>query len=209
MTKERAREHESTAKAHREEGDFEQAGEYFTVAAYEQFGHQPPLKYDHLYGQLISDGMYDLLHAAVCYRLAGKPDRSQNRCERGILIAEDMRDRMQELPVPSNEYDQARRGVWDEFIGDFRIVAGQKSAERAYDEARSIYEVADEFELSFAEREHLNLIQFYEDLALATGRDLDDWYDRKSKITFPEWIGFKRDQLPRLYESLIQSGTWG
>lgn len=204
MTKDGAHEHKSKAEDCRENGEFEQAGEHFTAAAYEEFGILPSRRfYQHR-----SHGLYYLLHAAVCYRLAELDDRCHNRCEQGRLICEDVQARVMELPTPENDYDRVRRGAWDEFIGDFYVIAGQECAEAAYDRARSTYETADEIHLGFAEWEHLHLIWFFESLALAVNQNLDTWYDRKSELSFPEWIDHKREQLPAYYDRLIQAGTW-
>ena len=206
MTNNWAQKHQSTAESHRAKGAFEHAGEYFTLAGYAQVSHRPPGRF----GQSISRGLYYLLHSVVCYRLSRHPSaRDQIRCDQGVLLVEDMQERLSEKPTPANEFDRARVGAWDEFRGDFATLAGDsEEAEQAYDAAKECYKKAENFDLGFAEREHRDLIQFYEDLALASGEELSDWYERKTDLSFPEWINHKREHLPAYFETVIERGKW-
>ena len=196
--------HMERAKEYRDNEDFERAGEHFTATAYEEFGVPRPEQYC----QHQSRGLYNLLHAAVCYRLAGLDRRCRLRCERGILTCKEMKARVMELPTPENAYDRTRRGAWDEFIGDFRVIARQDGAESAYEQAQSIYNTAGECQLGFAEWEHLHLTWFFEHLASGAGVSLDTWYEQRLDLTFSEWVDYKRRHLPEYYDRLTEAGTW-
>lgn len=205
MTYERASEHASTAKSLRAKREFGDAGEYFTLAAYEQLGDSPSKRF----GMIVSRGLYYLLHGTVCCALARLTDLSRIRCEQGTLIAADIENRLRRKPRPANEYDQSRIGVWDEFTSDFLVIAGDRDgAAEAYDSARSTYEVAADFDLGFAEQEHMDAIRFYEDLRGACGEDMEGWYDVKADLTFPEWIDHKREHLPDYYDAVVEADEW-
>ena len=201
MTREQAYKTESIAENHRERGEFVRAGEYYTLAAYEYLGDHPPGRF----GKGVSKGLYYLLHSVVCYRLGTLSERARLRCEQGILVAQDMQERLQHKSTLENDFDRARAGAWDEFIGDFAVLADSPDrATEAYDAARATYTEAERFSLGVAEQEHMNLIAFYEDLARILDEDMEEWYDRRASLSFPEWIDHKRDQLPEFYETVIK-----
>ena len=205
MTVDGAHDHQATARKVRNSGDFNKAGERFTAAAYEWWGVQPRDGF----GTYIANGNYDLLNAAICYMVAGKEDRGENRCKQGVLVADDMHQWVHENTDPSYEYDRARRGAWKEFVGDFRTISGdEEAAAEAYDEAQSIYEIASGIDLEMVDREQRWLIQFYEDLIRGAGGNVEDWYDQKAKLTLSQWIDHKRIHLPRYYDWLLEKGKW-
>jgi hypothetical protein len=205
MTKDRANNYIKSARRSRKSGDFHDAGELFTTAAYEWWGVQPRDGF----GGFTADGTYSLLNAALCYKLAGEDGRCQNRCGQGILVAEDMHRWVHENTDPSYEYDRARRGEWKEFVGDFRTIAGdEEAAVTAYDEARSIYEIASKIDLEMVEEEQRWLMQFYRELIRGSGGNVQDWYDQRAKLTLPQWIDHKRIHLSRYYDRLLEKGKW-
>ncbi|MFC7079224.1 hypothetical protein [Halorussus caseinilyticus] len=69
-----------------------------------------------------------LFKACLCYRLADQNRQCRFAAQLGIQLAEEYAARMRERPEPTHPPDQAERGVWHEFIGDFRLVAGLEGA---------------------------------------------------------------------------------
>lgn len=204
MTIERAIAHSDTADDYRSRSEYGKAGEYYTAAAYEYFGHdtfEPP-------GQRVSHGEYMFLRAGICYLLHGKPDRCENRCRQGILVAEDMVDRALAKPTPDNFYDQARRGAWYEYVGDFRVLAHIEGADEAYDLALEIYNDAGDPETGFSEQEHMWLMAFFQSVAEAVGYDREEWNTVRTDYKLSEWLEYKRTRLPNLIDKLAKSGEW-
>ncbi|MFC7079131.1 hypothetical protein [Halorussus caseinilyticus] len=134
MSFNKAHEHEQAAQQHRENGDFVEAGECYTAAAYIYLADWPPTHR----GKNVSHGEYYLLNAATCYRLGGCTDRARNRCQQGVLIAEELLDRTKNIGG-TTAYDRARYAAWYEFIGDFRVVGILTEKVSAYERAEQIY----------------------------------------------------------------------
>lgn len=203
MTKERARKHKETAKKLRGNSEFAEAGDYYTVAGYEYLGGDIP----GFPATDVSHAEFLLLLASVCYRLAGLTGRCRNRCKQGILIAEDMNSR--HLPVPEDEYwyERARRGVWYEFIGDFRMVGELGGSQDAYEKAKQIYRQGKNPETGSAERENMELIYFYKQVA-SPEESVKDWDEIELRFSFTEWVDFKADSLQAELEELDKVKEW-
>lgn len=111
-----------------EDGKFEAAGDAYTEKAYLVLSHDSiTQKFDNQIGA----GLRDFLHAALCYRQANYMDRCRNRCQQGVLIAEDFRLYVVE--------DTGRRGLLAEFIGDFKTVGRLDDNSIAYNTAIQDY----------------------------------------------------------------------
>lgn len=204
MTEERARLYESEAKKKRSNSEYFDAGELFTLASYEYLGTGVP----GFPATVWCEAVYTLLLGSVCYRLANKEATCINRCEQGILIAEDLNDR--HLPGPEDEYwfERARRGVWYEYIGDFRTVAGIDGADTAYDEAKTIYRKGKDPETGFAEQEHMRLLEFFEQVAGLDPMEDEDWHRIRQDMPFTHWVDYKAEVLPKKLDELYERGEW-
>lgn len=204
MTLEKAWEHDETADNYRQQGMFHEAGDYYTIAAYEYLGTSPPTT-----GLSISHPVYVLLQAAVCYRLDDDFDRAVNRCHQGILISEDVLERVMEAETPENIYDDARRGAIYEYIGDFRVVGELNGVDEAYDNAIHIYQGAGDPETNYSEQEHMRLMDFFDLIATTVSDGLDtSWRRSLSGLTFTDWAEYKREKLPELLSDLYEYGKW-
>lgn len=180
------------------------AGEQFTLTAYQYLGQSsfsPP------YGHT-AWGLYALLMAGTCYIIGGEESRCKNRCRQGILIAEDIKHRVLAEPVPENIYDHARRGAWDEYIGDFRVLGQLEEADEAYDAAVEIYLDAGDPDTGFSEQEHMRLRQYFTEVAGATGYNSGELNRLRTSISFSAWIAYKREYFPDILDRLSKSEKW-
>jgi hypothetical protein len=69
-------------------------------------------------------------------------ERWRNRCETGILRAEDMSGRALSGPMPERDIHHADRGGWQEAIGLFCLGGNFDGVDEAYDRAFEVYEAA-------------------------------------------------------------------
>lgn len=186
------RKHRDNADEKRREKKFELAGDEYTIAAYEA------LAKSNLRGTAdISRGLYCLMSAAVCYRLGAELRRGQNRCEQGILIAEDLRDNL-------FEDDLSRGAMWEQ-IGDFRTIGDLNGATDAYETARKRYSSSgDPMEYACTE-EFDATINIFDRLAEAVDHEMS-------------WVKFKSSQLNRvdckitefasILKNVLQESQW-
>lgn len=145
-----ARDLSKHARELRQHGNVLEAANAYTAAAYEYAGAVE----EHVFpgtDETVS-AVGELLNAATCYRIAGDEFRTQNRCDAGILLAEDYINYIETESDTEDSFAAFRRGAWSEFIGDLRTVAGRDSASTAYDEAVSIYEAAGGEQFTFGEK---------------------------------------------------------
>lgn len=185
-------------------GNSVQAGEYHTLIAHEWLGKSLPTKF----GTKISGGEVALLRAAICYRLGGRLDRCENRCRMGILVAEDMIDRVFEMEPPENAYDRARRGAWYEYIGDFRCIGDFGDPGSAYDRAIEVYEDAGDPGTECSEQEHMYTMAVYNEVARALGRDPEPVETTQNDMTLTDWVEKKRETYPEMLTELDERGEW-
>lgn len=198
-----AREHRREADSHRRDGDFLTAGDYYMLGAYARFATGVPHLSDGI-------GLQYVLRAGTCYRLGGRLDRCRNVCEQGILRAEDRIDRVFSRPEPEYFVDRAARGIWHEYIGDFRVLAELEANDEAYDDAVTIYEEAGDPDLNSAETRIRGNISYFHDLAAGVSDEAVAQLEEHTGYgtTFTEWVAFKRDQYPVLIEKLLERGSW-
>ena len=206
MAYQKARDHESAADDRRRRGDFAEAGDQFSAAAYAYLGLADSLPTT---GLGITNTEFSFLPASVCYRLDARPDRATNRCKQGILIAEDVLERTLTVERPENSYDQARQGAPYEFIGDLRLLGQLDGVESAYDEAIRVYETAGDPNTGYSEQEHMRLMSFLDLVGSGVGQPLDDeWRTGMAGATLTDWVEHKRAQLPVVLDQLLEKGSW-
>jgi hypothetical protein len=206
--RERARELVEEAKTMCNEESLVEAGNLYTAAAHEY------------QGTVVGHGFPEpgatpatvnrLCHAATCYRIAGANSPVQNRCDLGILLAEEYVKYIDSVDFEDRSFADLRRGAWLECIGDLRTIAGRDDAEEAYDEAASIYESAGHWEFCMAEQEHMRLAGFFKSVRRGLGHEIPDdaLEQRPLGPTFSEWIEYKRERLPDLLDELETQGEW-
>lgn len=207
MTSEQARKISKRGNMARKDAKFVEAGDFYTVAGYEWFG-EGELK---IPGGWTSMGLLEFLQAATCYRLGDRLERCQNRCQQGILVAEDMAERALATDEPSNHYGKARRGAWFEYVGDFQLLGRLNSPGNAYEKAKEIYRDAGDPDLAIIEQEHMRLTWYFKRVAKPTGLDLDEFYRMQhhaNEGSLTQWVDYKQDHLPELIESLLSMDNW-
>lgn len=201
MATEHDESHVRRARSLREEGHLQEAGDSFTAAAYADLAKGTPS------ATWYSGGETNLERAALCYRIEGQIERCENRCRQGILIAEEMLDRVFET-TPDSEWGRARRGIWHEYIGDFRTLAGLPGSDAAYSRAEAVYRRNGDPETSYAEEEHPLMFNFYRSVVGAVEQDPGPFDSVASTLTFSEWVGVKRNRLAEAIEVLCDRGEW-
>lgn len=183
--------HEDRATEARAAGAFVEAGEQFERAA-DEYLQEPNLR--------VAWGLYYLLHATVCFRLAGATE-SVDRCVRRGLDATDR--------LRSEVVDEGPEvGMTHEFAGDFKVVGGRDDYEDDYHEAGRAYVDSDvAYDISWHAHPLFDQnLWFFDDLVDAAG------------VTVPEYVGhrvanvtrvlYKREELPGIVAGLVESGRW-
>jgi len=208
MTRDRAQKLLEAAQASRGQSQLAEAGDQYTRAACEYLGDAewelpPALSHGN-----IAFGLYALLCAGTCFRIAKLDTRCQNRVKQGILIAQDMEARVSAGPIPDNAYDHARQGAWHEFIGDFRAVGRLDGVSSAYDTAVEVYLAADDPETGYSELEHMRLFDFIYELSRGTEIETEQIDSVRTGCGFTEWVEFKRKHLPELLSQHDSQVTW-
>lgn len=201
MAKDTEKSHLDQAREFRHEGAFVEAGDRFTVNAYENLGRSTP----HVTWWGL--GLVNLQRAALCYRIGGRMDRCENRCRQGTLIAEDMIDHVFESD-PEYYWDRARRGCWYEHIGDFRVIGRMDDAATAYERAIEIYRTEGDPDTYLAEEEHIPLMELFRFISEAADRDHSPIDERENGMTFTDWVRHKQEELPVLIETLCERQQW-
>lgn len=205
MTLDEAHDHRNDAEAivHGEQ-DFPRAGDVYTTSGFARLGIRPPTRQ----GLNVGTGLVEFLYASTCYRLGDLQQRCVDRCQMGVLIANEMRERVHDREPPDNFYERARRGVWDEFVGDFRIIAGFDDPDAAYARAQKTYRDAGDPRTGYAEQIHIGLMGFVQRIEMGLGHDMDPWSNIRSEITLSEWVEYKREHLAEFLEELVKQGEW-
>lgn len=196
--------HRNRAIRLRTDGELVRAGEYYSLAGFARLSDDVPGRY----GIRVSGGVVNLLRAAICYRVGDRMDRCRNRCRMGILVAEDMHDRVFDAEQPENSYDRARRGVWQEYIGDFRCIGDIGDPDAAYENAIDVYEHAGDPDTFYSEQEHCYTMAVYHEVTKAVDRDSGPIDDYLNDMTFTDWVRKKQETYPLLLGELDQYDEW-
>lgn len=162
--------------------------------------------------------------AAVCYGLAEDQFRCVNRCQQGVLVAEDLLDHALSGEPPSNFYDRARRGAWYEYMGDFALIAREVADEHVtvrysddespgdlYERAKEIYVEAGDPGLTAVEADNDRALTFFTFVARGADFDLSQLETMRTyetEATLSEWIDYKHQELPKLLADLLATGEW-
>lgn len=204
MPKDRDQAHKEHADELRNADQYIEAGEYYTLSAYGRFGLSVP----NTYGTKVSLGMAALLRGAVCYRVGGRLDRCQNRCRQGILVAEDMIERVFDMEPPDYPYDRARRGAWHEYVGDFRCIGDVGDPDAAYERAIEVYLEAGDSDTICSEQEHWYTMAVYREVANAVDADPGPIDDHRNDMTLSDWVERKQTTYPALLTELTSVGKF-
>lgn len=206
---EKARNLSKEARRLRQSNDLTEAADRYTAAAHEYAGTVEGHVFPGSDSTVAALG--ELLNATTCYRIAGDTFRTQNRCELGILLAEDYIEYIENTDTDGNSFAEFRRGAWSEYIGDLRTIAQRDDAENAYDDAVSIYRSAGDEKFTFGEKEHMRLAAFFRAIRLGLGHDIPHDAPEEQPWDgplFSEWVEYKRKRLPDYLEQLDVQGEW-
>lgn len=182
------------------EGDYRQASDVYTLAAYgELAGHENNHRdaFDPDARGWAGFGLAALFMAGVCDRVAGNDDRAESRAAQGRAIATDQRDHVLESPVD--------RTACEEFAGDFHALAGDRdAAAAAYDRASEGY--ADAAVDDPAGATTRPLLQAGTDLVLQLSRPDDAAWDDihgTGSDALARRVRFRRSRLPEMIDSRV------
>jgi len=196
----------------RRSGDLVAAGNHYTAAAHLYAGGVTEHTFPH--PDLTRAALSTLCRAATCYRIAGDDFRAQNRCDIGVLLAEDYLEYIEAEYMGNDEIEpywfaEIRVGAWHEFIGDLRTIAERDDAEEAYEQAKEIYGEG-EAEFCMGEKEHTRLAAFFRKVREAVESDISYESIEYQPLgpTFVDWIEYKRERLPALLNRLEEMGEW-
>lgn len=202
MTREQARQYRHEAERKRKAGEFVTAGEYYSQAAFELVG----------VGAFINTSsgaeLRRLLEACTCYRIGGAGQWCTNRARLGELLAEEWAERAFSGEEPSHAFDRAERGVWYEYIGDFRTVGQFGDIDAAYEQAKKVYRDAGDPNANLYEQRHGSNMAFFKSVATASDKNMDEVYSVLKRESFSTWVEYKQEQLPKLLETVIQNESY-
>lgn len=171
--------------------EFAQAGDYYTMGAYQALanGAVDPGN-DHQIGA----GLDRLLRAALCYRRAGRPGRCHNRAEQGVLIARDLRQHVATGP--------RRSAVLGEFVADFHGIGSLDGREEAYREALALLADAElEYTTSFHSSPIADaIVGFTRYLVQFAPREPDD--SLELIYDFAGRVAYKREEMAAIVATL-------
>lgn len=204
MTTNAGKQKENIAKEHHESGEYDEAAESYTAAAYEYFGANGLT-----HSSTVARGLRNLIVGAACLRYQKRIDQCQNRCWQGVYLSEAVAEKAMALPRASNAYDQSVRGVWFEFAADFRAVGDLPDSTEAYDRAEEVYRDAGDPKTAAFEQYHLSVAVLPKLLFRGTDADTDELEDvLYVGPTLTDWIDFKRRRLPNVLERLDRQQDW-
>lgn len=200
MTTDRRADLDDDANALASEGKFSDAGDTYVQAGFEEAGEWFGAS---SWGQELRM----LYKACLCYRLADQSRQCRFAATLGIRLAEEYATRADERPEPSHPPDKAEQGVWHEFVGDFRLVAGLDDVSTAYDRAKDHYRAAGDPFADFGEGPIGVAQAVFSTTVLVAGADHDLITDStQGRLT--DWVDYKRVHLPDLIDGLVASGVW-
>ncbi|MEF8851667.1 MAG: hypothetical protein V5A28_04485 [Haloarculaceae archaeon] len=127
--------HRDRAVAALADRDYETAGDACTRAAWRVLADPRPGRgpFEADEKGWVGDGLASLVRSAVCYRVAGRPERATRRGVEGVAVARDLKTAL-EHPV--------QWACLDEFAADCKTAAGLDGGAVAYADAADAYREA-------------------------------------------------------------------
>jgi len=124
--------HRDRAVAALADRDYETAGDAYTRAAWRVLADPRPGQdpFDADEKGWVGDGLAAFVRSAVCYRVAGRPERATRRGVEGVAVARDLRSVL-DRPV--------QRACLDESVADCKTAGGLDGGPAAHDEAAEAY----------------------------------------------------------------------
>jgi len=127
--------HRDRAVAALAEHAYEDAGDAYTRAAWRVLADPRPGQspFDADEKGWVGDGLASLVRSAVCYRVAGRPERATRRGVEGVAVARDLQSAL-DHPL--------QRACLDEVVADCKTAGGLDGGAAAYDAATDAYREA-------------------------------------------------------------------
>jgi hypothetical protein len=204
MTSEAGRKKAKTAKQRHTSGDYTSAADAYTAAAYEYLGqngieHKPS----------VSIGLRYLATAATCIRHQSGVEECRDLCQQGVYISKMAAERASLLPEEPHPHDEAEKGVWSEFIGDFRQIGNLPNSGEAYDRAMTMYINAGDPQSISTEQFFMAVSALTKSLVRGTETGTEE-LDAvlRSGGTLSEWISFKQANLPVALKKIDTTKDW-
>lgn len=194
-------EYKNDAENARSQSNYDEAGRYYTLAAYDALSEcNFPKPEDVTTGTDIGIAIYCLQNAAFTFRLAGNDARCDNRVSQAVLIVEDFEEY-------TFQYD-ALKGLARESIADLQLIAGNENqAIEEYEAAQSRYATVPQtdwlaetiFEWSF---------EFFREVMVAAGDSVSVPDQITMLNSFEARVTAKRDKLPGGIETVLETQTY-
>jgi len=187
------------ADGYRRNGEWIDAGDYYSSAGYAYMGELPP--------KILTNGsdLRNFMYAALCYRIGGEMRRCKTRCRMAILRAEETKRLVLKREKIELNRDLARLGKWSECIGDLRVVGELGREEEAYQEAEKKYREDNDPRVDEGfEKPHNQVENYLYDIAYAAGYDMEKYNERYGawEQTYSSWLDFKREHLPKFVDEI-------
>lgn len=181
----------------RESGDYPAAADRYTSAGYAELAEG---NFDiGMQGDRLGTGLYCLLAASLCYRLANAPVRSRTRCEEGIMVAAEYRDYVVE--------HRAQVGLLYEFQGDFEIIGEIDDGVDLYERAAQIYENEVTTHIGWASEPMFEWNwKFIREIATAAEWPIPDKEHVYSELE--RRARYKRETFADRIEAVVAGGNW-
>ncbi|MEY7849043.1 hypothetical protein AB7C87_07535 [Natrarchaeobius sp. A-rgal3] len=202
------RKHAEYARELRQEGDLSLAGEHYTSSAYGYLmrfrkvdRNEPEALAPPMFGKFATN----LFLGALCHRIAGDLERSNNQCKVAIFLIKDIRDHVPRFSGRSG----IPMGLCHELIGDFRLLGGFDSHDIPYQEAKQVYSRTDNDRQWSAEPEFEIQMMLFIDLAESVGFDFSE--EEKEEIQYlslEKRIQYKRNNFSLIIDQVIEAGNW-
>jgi len=204
MSQEAGREKKQSAIEHHKHGRHDEAADFYIETAYEYLG-----EYGLKHAKSSARGLHQLGLASACLRHIGRTEECRSLCWQGVYISKVIGERVITKPRSSYDYDQAKRGVWFEFAGDFKLVGDLPEKEDAYDRAREVYVNAGNPERGVEQIPVLATL-LTKSVVRGTGMDTEEMeaLDQEPINQFTKWLKFKQRRLPMALERLDEQESW-
>lgn len=187
----------------RQQGEFHEAGDYYTTGCFQLLGGGPPGRFATRHAK----ALYHLLLASTCFAIGGNVEFSATRRDIGVAVATELATRTRDQAL-ENPYDRARSSAWYEYAGDFCLITGEDGWENYYSKAKYRYEEVGDPPWAHREQEHMYLQTFFEYVMKEVEMFPDEFDDLRRNGTLTDWLDLKREVLPAGIELLVDGSTW-
>ena len=197
------------ARQLRREGRFDEAATYYAAAAHGWFMRFRPINSDSPPAFSLTHlgyGVQDLSVAVLCCRLCGETKQAEYYCQIGVHVLKLLRDYDPNFQNPSLAPEQ---GLFEETLGDFRLLGNFGGHNEHYDSAMSHYRKVDNPRNWQAESEFHSIIQTVLELADSVDYNINDGKRRRIEHeSLVERLEFKRKHYPQILSLVLTEGSF-